>query len=228
MKALFLSITRRSLTLVVFETLLIVAAVSLGALIRLGGDAWGMLLHESGFAKALLIAFVCQISLYYADLYELRATSDRRELFIGIVQALSATSFLLAAIYFWFPSLIIGRGVFVVASALVLTFVAGWRLAFEWLTRRVAPRERLLLVGTGAGRREPGARAVRAASGAGRRDRRICRSRSGARRRARHQSRVSSARSRTFRQSFGLATWTASSSAWPTPAASCRWTSCSR
>jgi sugar transferase (PEP-CTERM system associated) len=149
-KALTVSISRRSLTLIACETVLIVAAVCIGATIRLGGDAWDLLFAHGDIKKALLIAFVCQISLYYADLYELRVVSDRRELFIGVVQALSATSFLLAAIYFWFPSLVIGRGVFVVSSSLVLLAVAGWRLVFEWLTRRVAPRERLLLVGTGA------------------------------------------------------------------------------
>jgi sugar transferase (PEP-CTERM system associated) len=37
-----------------------------------------------------------------------------------------------------------------VASALVLTLVAGWRLAFEWVTRYAKPRERLLVVGTSA------------------------------------------------------------------------------
>jgi sugar transferase (PEP-CTERM system associated) len=150
MRVLSLTLTRRTLTLVAFETFLIVTAVSLGAWIRLGGDAVELLLNEGGLPKALLIAFVCQICLYYADLYELRVASDRRELFIRIVQALSATSFLLAAIYFWSPSLIVGRGVFVVSTFMVLTFVAGWRVLFEWLTRQVAPRERLLLVGTGA------------------------------------------------------------------------------
>ncbi len=150
MKALALNISRRSLALIAFETVLIVAAVCAGAMIRLGGDAWDLLFVRGDITKALLIAVVCQLCLYYADLYELRVVSDRRELFIGVVQALSATSFLLAAIYFWFPSLIIGRGVFVVSSSLVLIAVAGWRLAFEWLTRQVAPRERLLLVGTGA------------------------------------------------------------------------------
>jgi sugar transferase (PEP-CTERM system associated) len=149
MKALALSITRRSVTLVVLETVLIVTAVSLGAWIRLGDGVWNLLLNEGLLGKALLIALVCQICLYYADLYELRVASDRRELFIGIVQALSATSFLLAAIYYWSPSLIIGRGVFAASSVAVLLFVAGWRLAFEWVTRQVAPRERLLLVGTG-------------------------------------------------------------------------------
>jgi sugar transferase (PEP-CTERM system associated) len=144
-----INLTRRSLALVTFETFLIVLAVSLGAFIRLGNDAWVLLLREGGFEKALLIAFVCQTCLYYADLYELRVASDRRELFIGIVQALSATAFLLAAIYFWSPRFVIGRGVFMASSILVLLFVGAWRLVFEWLTRRVAPRERLLLVGTG-------------------------------------------------------------------------------
>jgi len=149
MKALAVTITPRSLALIGFETVLIVAAVSLGAWLRLGADAVPLMFHEHGFAKAALIALVCQVSLYYSDLYELRVASDRRELFIGIVQALSATSFLLAALYYWLPDLVIGRGVFIVSATLVLLVVAGWRLAFEWLSRRVAPRERLLLVGTG-------------------------------------------------------------------------------
>ncbi|MEO5509658.1 MAG: TIGR03013 family XrtA/PEP-CTERM system glycosyltransferase [Longimicrobiales bacterium] len=150
MKAVALSIGRRSVALIACETVLIVAAVCAGAAIRLGGGAWEMLFVQGDIWKAVLIAVVCQVSLYYVDLYELRVVSDRRELFVGVVQSLSATSFLLAAIYFWFPSLVIGHGVFVVSSALVLMVVAGWRLVFEWLTRRVAPRERLLLVGTGA------------------------------------------------------------------------------
>jgi sugar transferase (PEP-CTERM system associated) len=149
MKALRINITRRSLALVAFETVLIVLAVTLGAFLRLGNDAWFLLFQERGLEKALLIALVCQVCLYYADLYELKVASDRRELFIRIVQALSATSFLLAAIYFWAPKVVIGRGVFMVSSALVILFVSGWRLVFEWLSRQVGPRERLLLVGTG-------------------------------------------------------------------------------
>jgi sugar transferase (PEP-CTERM system associated) len=149
MKAVALSIGRRSVALIGCETLLIVGAVCAGAALRLGSGAWDTLFLDGDIRKAFLIALVCQVCLYYANLYDLRVVSDRRELFIGVVQALSATSFLLAAIYFWFPGLVIGRGVFLVSSALVLVAVAGWRLVFEWLTRRVAPRERLLLVGTG-------------------------------------------------------------------------------
>ncbi len=141
-------LTIRSLTLVVFETVLIVAAVAAAAYIRLGDWAWVILVQENGAAKTLLAAGVAQACLYYADLYDLRIAADRPELFVRIVQALGAASFILAVIYFWFPALIIGRGVFVIAAFLVITFVITWRLAFVWMSGYMGPRERLLLVGT--------------------------------------------------------------------------------
>jgi sugar transferase (PEP-CTERM system associated) len=64
------------------------------------------------------------------------------------VQALASASFILAAVYFWFPTLIIGRGVFIIAAFLVIALVIGWRLSFEWLSGQVGPRERLLIIGT--------------------------------------------------------------------------------
>jgi sugar transferase (PEP-CTERM system associated) len=67
---------------------------------------------------------------------------------VRVLQSLSATSILLAVLYFWFPSLIVGRGVFLVAAFLVITLVVGWRLVFEFAARRVGTSERLLLIGT--------------------------------------------------------------------------------
>jgi sugar transferase (PEP-CTERM system associated) len=99
--------------------------------------------------KAAMIACICQVCLYYSDMYDLRRMADRRELFVGIVRALAATSFFLAVVYYWFPALVIGRGVFLIAAFLVITLVVTWRLAFEWVTEKVVPSQRLLLVGTG-------------------------------------------------------------------------------
>jgi sugar transferase (PEP-CTERM system associated) len=98
--------------------------------------------------KTLVIAGVTQACLYYADLYNLKVVSDRRELFIRILQALGAAAFVLAVIYYWLGGLEIGRGVFGIAAALVISSIVGWRFAFDWMSRRVGPRERLLLVGT--------------------------------------------------------------------------------
>jgi sugar transferase (PEP-CTERM system associated) len=141
-------VASRLLSLLVFESVLIVGAVALAAWIRLGWYAWVVLTVEQGFAKALYISAVCQGCLYFADLYNPRIIGDRRELFVRAVQALGATSFLLAASYYWFPDLIIGRGVFAVSAALVIAAVVGWRVVFEWFVSQIGPRERLLLVGT--------------------------------------------------------------------------------
>jgi sugar transferase (PEP-CTERM system associated) len=148
MKALSLSITRRSFALIACELLIITAAICAGAWLSLGSLARPLLLG-GGLEKAMLIAVVCQVCLYYADAYEPRNGADRRDLFVSIVHALSATSFVLAALYVWLPRLILDRGVFVVSSLLMVSAVAGWRLLFEWLMRKVTPQERLLVVGTG-------------------------------------------------------------------------------
>jgi sugar transferase (PEP-CTERM system associated) len=141
-------LTTRVMALVVLETLLIVSAVAVAAYIRVGAAGWELLIDEQGILKMLLVAVVTQLCLYYADLYNLRLVSDRRELFVGIVQALGSAAFILAMLYFWVPTLIIGRGVFMVAAFIVIALVIGWRVVFEWVSRRVRPRERLLLVGT--------------------------------------------------------------------------------
>src|SRR5262245_58041547 len=148
MRVLMQRLSARSLTLIVLETALIIAAVAIAAYVRLGEFAWEIARNENGIGKALLIALVTPTCLYYTDMYDLRLLSDRRELFTRLLQALAPASFILAAIYFWFPALIIGRGVFLIAALLVIAFVIGWRIACEWTSCHLAPRERLLLVGT--------------------------------------------------------------------------------
>jgi sugar transferase (PEP-CTERM system associated) len=130
-----LRLTARPLVLIVCETMLIVVAVGAAAYLRLGSRAWDVVAFEYGVPKALFVAGIVQACLYYTDLYDLRRLSDRRELFIGMLNALAWASMILAAVYYWFPTLIIA-------------LVIGWRIAFEWASRQMRPRERLLLVGT--------------------------------------------------------------------------------
>lgn len=142
------NVPRRAIALIVCEGLVILGAVTLAAHVRLedvkftGSD--GIL------GRALLVAVVTQLCMYFGDLYDFKTLGDRRELFVRSVQSLAAASMILAGVYFWFPDLIVGRGVFIVAAFLIIGLLFGWRLAFEWTSRHVAPANRLLLVGTGA------------------------------------------------------------------------------
>jgi sugar transferase (PEP-CTERM system associated) len=140
----------RPFLLIAGETCLLLGAVAAGSYVRLGSDAWLLLDNDNGLWKALLIVAVCQLSLYYADLYDLRGVSSVRDLTARLIEALGATSLILAGIYFLAPDWIVGRGVFLISVVFIVTLVIAWRMAFAWLTQRVAPRERLLLVGTNA------------------------------------------------------------------------------
>src|SRR5262245_48630904 len=118
----------RTVALVLLETVVILLTVALAAWLRLGHLALEVFVFDDGVYKALVITLVTQSCLYFADLYNLRYTVDRRDFFVRIIQALAAASFMLAVIYFWFPNLTIGRGVFLIAAILVIGAVIGWRL----------------------------------------------------------------------------------------------------
>jgi len=142
--------TWRSAGLVAGESALIFGAIAAASYVRLGADAWILLSEPGGFLRTLLVLAVCQITLHYNDLYDIRFVADIRELMVRLLQAIGFASILLAVIYFWSPAAMIGRGVFLFAAIFIIVCVVVWRLLFAWISRQVAPRERLLLVGTGA------------------------------------------------------------------------------
>jgi sugar transferase (PEP-CTERM system associated) len=149
-RILWRSLTRRSLALVLGDAALIVGAVVGAAWIRLGSeDTKWLFVAQQGYFKTAVVAVTCLLCLYFADLYNVRRAAEPGEMFVRLMQGLGATSIALALTYFWFPALLIGRGVFLVTSVVVLGGLTSWRAAFGWLGRRLKPRERLLLVGTG-------------------------------------------------------------------------------
>jgi sugar transferase (PEP-CTERM system associated) len=142
--------TWRTVVLLAGETVVLAFAVALGSYLRLQDGYWTLQADMDGILRVLLIVVVCQVCLHYADLYDLRTIVDTRDLLVRLLQALGATSLILAVIYFWLPDWVIGRGVFLYAAVLIISLILAWRLFFSWLTKRAAPRERLLLVGTNA------------------------------------------------------------------------------
>src|ERR1700682_5684168 len=121
--------TWRSVVLLGGETALLAFAVVLGSYLRLQDGALTLMADVTGILRVLLIVVVCQVCLHYADLYDLRTIADTRDLLVRLFQALGATSLILAAIYFWFPDWVIGRGVFLFAAVLVISLILAWRFA---------------------------------------------------------------------------------------------------
>jgi sugar transferase (PEP-CTERM system associated) len=141
-------LTGRTILLFVSEFLLIVASILAAVAIRLTVPGLMQLMGASLFWRAALIAAVLQVCLHFSDLYDLRTLNDRRATVTALLRALGAVSLILALLYYWLPSLVIGRGVFVIASLFIIALIAGWRMAFNWLALALKPAERLLIVGT--------------------------------------------------------------------------------
>jgi sugar transferase (PEP-CTERM system associated) len=138
---------RRQVALVAVEHVLIVLAVVAAAVLRLGFPEDPAQRYLDWVLRAMVVAGVLQVCLHYGDLYDMRKTADRRELLVGSLRSLGAASAILAIAYYWIPSLVLGRGVVALATMLMMVLLIGWRIAFEWLSLRGQPAERLLIVG---------------------------------------------------------------------------------
>jgi sugar transferase (PEP-CTERM system associated) len=136
-------VSTRSLTVFGGEMLLIFGSVALAASLQdtpdLAGNLW----------KIALVTLVCQLCLYYNDVYDLTLVQSNRELVVRLLQAVGAASIVLAAIYFVVPSLMIGDGIFVSALFVFLIGILCWRLLFNKMTASLRMQERILVVGTG-------------------------------------------------------------------------------
>jgi len=140
--------TWRSVVLVAGETALLAAAVVVASLAVAGPYGWELVTDNTAMLRVLLIVVVCQICLHYADLYDLRTITGKGDLARRLLRAIGATSLILGIAYWLFPLLVVEQGVFLLAAAMSAVLVMVWRSVFDAVTARLAPRERLLLVGT--------------------------------------------------------------------------------
>jgi sugar transferase (PEP-CTERM system associated) len=140
----------RTLFLGISEACLVTIAFLIATIVRLGdSDAALMLRYEQGFLKIVLVSGVVMACMYYFDLYDSSILSNRREVLTRIIQVLGSVCVLLAILYYVYPPLELGRGIFLIGFALLTTLLFLWRRLF--LTLNVLPRfaERTLVLGDG-------------------------------------------------------------------------------
>jgi sugar transferase (PEP-CTERM system associated) len=138
----------RSFLFIVGEGVLICAAVLISAYIRLG-SAHDSLFSLHFLSKALVITVICQISLYFNDLYNLQVTDTYIELGLRLTKAIGIASIILAIIYYCLPFLLVGRGIFIISLAFLVFLITSWRYAYNWILKKKMFTERIFLVGSG-------------------------------------------------------------------------------
>lgn len=136
--------------LIIAEAALVYGALICAVYIRFGmAEGAFELLQNNGFLKAALAAFVCLAAFYLFDLYDFLVMHDRRELVLRLIQALGLAWIVLAFSFYTFKSLMLGRGVSLIALPIALTLMVGWRVSIHWLLGHPDFGERILIVGSG-------------------------------------------------------------------------------
>ena len=124
----------------------IIAAVYL----RVGvGDTSYELIEKSGLWKAALATFFCLAGFYLFDLYDFVVMHDRRELVLRLIQALGLAWIALALCFYFYPSLMLGRSISLIALPLALGLMVSWRVSIHWFLGHPDFGERILIVGAG-------------------------------------------------------------------------------
>jgi sugar transferase (PEP-CTERM system associated) len=131
------------------ESFFITGMVILGAYFRFVGDLQSFAHYEGLVPKTLLIVASVQVCLYYFDLYDLQVFRSNLELSIRLLQSLGASSILLAILYYLFPKLIIGRGIFLISLFFMGGVIVFWRISYNLILRTKQLDQKILILGTG-------------------------------------------------------------------------------
>lgn len=107
------------------------------------------LITKNGYLKAAYAGFFCLAAFYLFDLYDFLVMHDRRELVLRLIQALGLAWIALAFSFYTFPSLMLGRGVSLIALPLALGLMVLWRVSIHWFLGHPDFGERILIVGSG-------------------------------------------------------------------------------
>ena len=109
---------------------------------------WDAATYPVLIIKALVATMICQLCLYYADIYDLRTVGSRGEVFFRLIQALGAATLLLASLFLLLPDFGMKSRVVEVAVISTVLVLLMWRLAVDTYTRFYGATERILLVGS--------------------------------------------------------------------------------
>ena len=142
----------KSLLLMVVEASLIVLSLICAVELRFWNNPAEVLLYLSlpDFAvQTTVVVFVCLTCFYYNDLYDLSTGYSAVERVLRVEQSLGAASLLLGLLYFMFPGLLLGRGVFIIGMVLVTALVMLSRKLLDKAWQFTAPMQRVVILGTG-------------------------------------------------------------------------------
>ncbi len=142
----------KTLLMVASDGILIVTGLLVATILRFLTDYGSVrynLQTRDTIWKFALVVLVCELSLYYNDLYSSQVINRHNLLIVRLLQALGVACVALAVLYYLEPGLSLGRGIAALAAPTILTMTLAWRILLDKTGIILGGPERVLIVGTG-------------------------------------------------------------------------------
>ncbi len=140
--------------LVTIDCFLMAVGLLLATVLRFSMSRYGpvvaYLVTGQTLFRFLLVIALCEVSLYFNDLYDFRLMTTRSEILVRLLQAFGVACLALAVCYFIQPDLGFGRGIAALAAPLIVALTLGWRLLMAQDPHTLGTPERMLIMGTGS------------------------------------------------------------------------------
>ena len=109
-----------------------------------------MLTYQYGFLKILFVSLAFMTCMYYFDLYDSAVVSNRREALVRLIQVLGVAYIALGVLYYLYPPVKLGRGIFNIGFLFVGLLLLLWRKLFTVINSTPWLAERVVILGDGA------------------------------------------------------------------------------
>jgi sugar transferase (PEP-CTERM system associated) len=141
---------KRTLLLGVSEACLVALAFLIATVARVGAsDATVLFNYEQGFLKIFVVSATLIACMHYFDLYDSSVVSNRREVATRLVQGFGTACIVLACLYYFYPPLELGRGIFLGGFVLAAIALLLWRRAFLVFNSQSQLAARTMVLGAG-------------------------------------------------------------------------------
>jgi sugar transferase (PEP-CTERM system associated) len=146
-------VSAKGIVLFAAESVLIAATIIWGAQARFWRDpAEFDLFLSSPFFMLQMIGrvIVFQICFLYGDLYAPQTLNDRNEQIISLGKSLGSACLIMGGLYFVFPELLVGRGVFVISTIMLAVSILILRTVLNAVWKAAERAQNTLVLGTDA------------------------------------------------------------------------------
>jgi sugar transferase (PEP-CTERM system associated) len=118
------------------------------SILHKGGDT-GVLGFQDAIMRGVVVAFFCQTCMYMLDMYDLKLSQSWGEMFFSLVFAVGIVCIGIGIVSYAFPGFGVEGNMYYLTVLFVAFFLLLWRISFDIYLTRIAPRENILVLGTG-------------------------------------------------------------------------------